>query len=105
MVLVGMAAGKRARNRRAANCCRAWVERSTEARLCHLRQSADRASHWYDEMLGLETNDLLHSGFELSLTGISLHELSRLSAGVSELERCRNCPIATSPIPDMTFIL
>ncbi|SDJ07016.1 hypothetical protein SAMN05216338_103839 [Bradyrhizobium sp. Rc2d] len=66
------------------------------------------ASDWDDEMLRLELTDLLEGGFELSLTGITESELSRLSVGVGELEampegerspyRQRYSPLVLGPI-------
>ncbi|UVO27034.1 ParB/Srx family N-terminal domain-containing protein [Bradyrhizobium arachidis] len=64
------------------------------------------ASDWDDEMLRLELNDLLEGGFELSLTGITESELSRLSVGVGVLEAMPELPDGDrSPYRDMTFIL
>jgi hypothetical protein len=64
------------------------------------------ASDWDDEMLRLELNDLSEGGFEVSLTGITESELSRLSIGVGELEQMPELPDGDrSPYRDMTFIL
>jgi len=64
------------------------------------------ASDWDDEILRLELNDLLEGGFELSLTGITESELSRLSVGVGELEAMPELPEGErSPYRDMAFIL
>jgi hypothetical protein len=50
--------------------------------------------------------DLLEGGFELSLTGISEDELSKLSVGVGALEAMPELPEGDrSPYRDMTFIL
>jgi len=57
-------------------------------------------------MLWLESNDLLAGGFELSLTGITEDELSKLSVGVAVLEALPELPDGDrSPFRDMTFIL
>ncbi|KWV60361.1 hypothetical protein AS156_29500 [Bradyrhizobium macuxiense] len=57
-------------------------------------------------MLRLELNDLLECGFELSLTGTTESELSRLSVGVGELEAMPELADGDrSPYRNMTFIL
>ncbi|WP_051311270.1 hypothetical protein [Bradyrhizobium sp. Cp5.3] len=57
-------------------------------------------------MLRLELNDLLAGGFELSLTGITEDELTKLSIGVAALEAMPELPDGDrSPYRDMTFIL
>ncbi|SCB52313.1 hypothetical protein GA0061099_103033 [Bradyrhizobium yuanmingense] len=74
MVLVGMAAGKLLEIAEApVVVARGWSDQQKRAYVISDDRLTD-ASHWDDEMLGLESNDLLQSGFELSLTGISLDE-------------------------------
>ncbi|MGX1323274.1 hypothetical protein AB7M17_006727 [Bradyrhizobium sp. USDA 377] len=84
---------------------RGWSENQKRAYIIADNRLTD-ASDWDDEMLRLELNDLLEGGFELSLTGISADELSKLSVGVGELEAMPELPDGDrSPYRDMTFIL
>ncbi|WP_225132940.1 ParB/Srx family N-terminal domain-containing protein [Bradyrhizobium yuanmingense] len=84
---------------------RGWSDQQKRAYVIADNRLTD-ASEWDDEMLRLELNDLLEGGFELSLTGITESELSRLSVGVGELEAMPELPDGDrSPYRDMTFIL
>ncbi|KRQ99262.1 ParB/Srx family N-terminal domain-containing protein [Bradyrhizobium valentinum] len=84
---------------------RGWTENQKRGYVIADNRLTD-ASDWDDEMLRLELNDLLEGGFELSLTGISADELSKLSVGVGVLETMPEIADGErSPYRDMTFIL
>ena len=84
---------------------RGWSDEQKRAYVIADNRLTD-ASDWDDEMLRLELSDLVESGFEIALTGISEDELSKLSVGVTELEQMPELPDGDrSPYRDMTFIL
>jgi ParB-like chromosome segregation protein Spo0J len=84
---------------------RGWSDQQKRAYVIADNRLTD-ASDWDDEILRLELDDLLAGGFELSLTGITEDELSKLSVGVAALEAMPELPDGDrSPFRDMTFIL
>lgn len=84
---------------------RGWSEAQKRAYVIADNRLTD-ASDWDDDMLRLELNDLFEGGFDLSVTGITKDELTKLSVGVGELEAMPELPDGDrSPFRDMTFIL
>ncbi|MGL3107079.1 ParB/Srx family N-terminal domain-containing protein [Bradyrhizobium sp. BR 1432] len=84
---------------------RGWTDQQKRAYVIADNRLTD-ASDWDDEMLRFELNHLLAGGFELSLTGITEDELTKLSVGVAALEAMPELPEGDrSPFRDMTFIL